>query len=103
SRYSSQSRLLLSSAFQYSRTTGLVHHDVSTFHRVIGTIDPLKAPEIAIGAPPWSIVTSMAVGGESRRVILSTWRRLRRHLPMNEENQRSPLRRSVPATAPALR
>jgi hypothetical protein len=31
---------------------GTFHHSVSTFHRAMGTIDPLKVPEMAIGAPP---------------------------------------------------
>src|SRR5438067_11055679 len=68
SRYSSHRRWLLSRTFQYSRTTGRVHQDVSTFQRAMGSTGPASAPEIAIGARPWSSVTSMAVGGTRSRV-----------------------------------
>src|SRR2546428_13962932 len=59
--------VLLSTAFQYSRTTGLSHHEVSTFHRAIGSIDPVNAPEMDSGAPPGPRGTSIAAGGELRR------------------------------------
>src|SRR5260370_11152143 len=103
SGYSSQRRVLISNALQYSPTTGLSHHDVSTFHLAMGSIDPLKAPEIAIGARPRSSVTSIAVGGERRRVIglvsapPSAWP------PPPHKWGGSHLRRSVPAVAPAPR
>src|SRR2546421_9026035 len=81
--------VLLSTAFQYSRTTGLSHHDVSTFQRAIGSIEPVNAPEMDSGAPPGPRTTSIAAGGVSILVMLAAGA--------------TPHRRSVPAAAPARR
>src|SRR5207237_8921329 len=87
--YSSQRRVLLSTAFQYSRTTGLSHHDVSTFQRAMGSIEPVNAPEIDSGAPPGPRMTSIAAGGLMSLVMQAA--------------AASSHRRSVPAAAPVLR
>ena len=68
SRYSSHRRWLLSKTFQYSRITGRVHQDVSTFQRAMGSTGPASAPEMEIGAPPGPSSTSTAAGGVSSLV-----------------------------------
>src|SRR5438445_7806593 len=81
--------VLLSTAFQYSRTTGLSHHEVSTFQRAIGSIDPVNAPEMDSGVPLGPRVTSMAAGGVMSRVMQAAGAR--------------PRRRSVPGFSPVPR
>src|SRR5438132_9124952 len=106
--------VLLRTAFQYSRTTGLYHHDVSTFQRAMGSIDPVSAPEMDSGAPPGPRVTSIAAGGVRSRVMPAPLRPgpsgAARHLPIHGDEppppdwrgggSRRPSRRNRPSAPP---
>src|SRR5437588_1563859 len=71
SRNSSQSRSLLSTTFQYSRTTAWTHHSVSTFQRAMGSTGPDHEPVMYAGVPSAFSVTAIGMGGLLRRVMRS--------------------------------